>query len=164
MAEPVNNTASLQLRFEALEDLQTVPGASSPQVLNDDFNWDLVQLKPTTTPPVARVSYQEYTVGGGGTVDIDLYALASTQGTIAGNGMKLQLIVINNTAVTSINVAQGASNPYLLFGSGNDVDIPAGCKLAFYVPESLADISSTVRNIRITGTASAVVEVGIWIG
>lgn len=164
MAEPVVNTASLQLRFEALEDLQTVPGASSPQVLNDDFNWDLTQLTPSTTPPVARASYQEYTIGGGGTVDIDLFALASTQGTIAGNGMKLQLLVINNTAAASINVAPGASNAYSPFGASNDVDIPAGCKLALYTPEALADISSTVRNIRITGTSTHIVEVGIWIG
>lgn len=164
MAEPVVNTASLQLRFEALEDLQTVPGASSPQVLNDDFNWALTQLTPTTTPPVSRASYQEYTVGGGGTVDIDLVALASTQGTIVGTGLKLQLIVVNNTAATSINVAQGATNAYTLFGSSNDIDIPAGAKLAFYVPEGLADISASVRNIRITGTAAAVVEVGIWLG
>ncbi len=164
MAEPVVNTASLQLRAEVLEDLSSIPGADTPQITNNGFNWDFEQFTPSTANPVARDSYQEYTIGGGGTVDIDLYALASTQGTIAGNGMKLQLLLINNTAANPINVAPGASNAYSPFGASNDIDMPAGSRLAFHVPEALADISATVRNIRITGTAADVVEVGIWIG
>lgn len=164
MAEPINNTASLQLRCDALEDLQSIPGASSPQITQNDFNWTLTQLTPSTAVPVSRVSYQTYTIGGGGTVDIDLTALLSSQTAIDGTGKKLQLFVINNIAAASVNVAQGATNPYLLFGSGNDVDVPAGAKLAFYVPETLADISGTVKNIRLTGTVGHVVEVGIWLG
>ena len=164
MAEPVNYMASLQLRCEAVETLQSVPGADAPTLNNDGFNWNLTQLTTATSPVVDRVSYQEYTIGGGGTVDIDLVALASSQGTIVGTGKKMQFIVVNNTAAHSINVAQGATNAYLLFGSGNDIDMPAGSKFAFYVPEGLADISSSVRNIRITGTAADVVEVGIWLG
>ena len=164
MAEPINNTASLQLRIDALEDLQSIPGASSPQITQNDFNWTLTQLTPSTAVPVSRVSYQTYTIGGGGTVDIDLVALASSQGTIVGTGLKLQLFVLNNIAAGSVNVAQGATNPYPLFGSGNDVDVPAGAKLAFYAPETLADVAAGVRNIRLTGTVGHVVEVALWLG
>lgn len=164
MAEPVVNTASLQLRIEALEDLSSVPGAAAPQLNNDGFNWTQEQYTPTTTPPVSRASYQEWTIGGGGTVDIDLTALPSSQSNIDGTGKKLQALVVNNIAAASVNVAYGASDAYVPFGASNDVDIPAGAKMAWWFNDTLADISGTVKNLRITGTIGHVIEVGIWLG
>lgn len=164
MAEPVVNVASIQLRFEALEDLQSVPGASTPQLNNNGFNWDLAQYTPSTAVPVARSSFQQWTIGGGGTVDIDLTALPSSQSNIDGTGKKLQALLINNIAAGSVNVAPGASNAYSPFGASNDVDIPAGAKMAWLFSETLADISGSVKNIRITGTAGHVIEVGILLG
>lgn len=164
MPEPIINVATVQLRAEFLEDLQSVPGASTPQLNNNGFNWDFAQFNGSTTPPMTRGSTQLWTIGGGGTVDIDLTNFPSSQSNIDGTGKKLQLLVVNNIAAASINVAPGATNAYAPFGSGNDVDIGAGNKMAWTYNDNLPDISSTVKNIRIIGTAGHVVEVTIVIG
>lgn len=164
MAEPVVNTFSLQLRAESLEDLQSISAAPSAQLNNSGFNWDLAQYTPSTSVPISRSSHQQWTIGGGGTVDINLTALTSSQTAIDGTGKKLQVLVVNNTSTHSINVAPGASDAYVPFGASNDVDIPAGCKMAWFFNDALADVSATVKNIRITGTAADVIEVAIGLG
>lgn len=164
MAEPVVNTVSVQLRVETLEDLQSVPAADNEQFLYNGFNWDFEQFTPSTAVPMARASYQNWTIGGGGTVDIDLTALPSSQSNIDGTGKKLQLLVVNNIAAASVNVAPGASNAYSPFGASNDVDIPAGARMAWFFGDTLADVSGSVKNIRITGTVGHVIEVAIVLG
>lgn len=164
MAEPVVNVFTVQLRAESLEDLQGIVAAPSAQLVNNAFNWDLYQYTPSTTVPVSRSSHQNWTIGGGGTVDIDLTALPSSQSNIDGTGKKLQVLVINNIAAASINVAPGASNAYSPFGASNDVDIPAGCAMAWKFNDNLADIAAGAKNIRITGTAGHVIEVAIGLG
>jgi len=170
MPEPVNNTATLQIRFEALEDLQGLDAAASAQITHNGFNQALLQLQDTgTTPVVDRVSYETYTIGGGGTVDIDLTALVSSQTNIDGTGKKVQgLIVINPAGNNVIAIGPGATNAYTPFGTSNEVDLYAQASragvLCIFQPEGLPDISGTVKNIRITGTATQTVKVGIWLG
>lgn len=169
MAEPVNNTATLHLRFESLEDLQGIAAAESEQFNYTGFNVALAQFLPASTIPVARVSYQTYTIGGGGTVDIDLTALASSQTAIDGTGKKVQALLVKSRAGNDmVTVAPGASDDYAPWGAGNEHDIyssatEAGFALA-YQPEGLPDISGTDKMIRISGTPTELVDVAIWLG
>jgi hypothetical protein len=169
MAEPINNTASLQLRFEALEDLQDVDAADGEQFNYTGFNVALTQLLPASTTPVSRVSYKTYEIGGGGTVDIDLTALASSQTAIDGTGKKVQALLVKSRAGNDmVTVAPGASDDYAPWGAGNEHDIyssatVAGVAFAFQ-PEGLPDISGTDKMIRISGTPTELVDVALWLG
>jgi hypothetical protein len=96
-------------------------------------------------------------IPGGGTQTIDLQALTDLEGVAQdGTGKKLQEIRVQadaaNTAV--INVAGAAVNPYILFGTGNDVDVPIGGLLHMRFNDKLPDVSNTASHIVFTGTAA----------
>lgn len=169
MAEPVNNTATLQVVFQALEDLSGIDGVTTPQFTYNGFNVARTNFTSASTPVVDRVSYQTYAIGGGGTTDIDLTALLSSQNAIDGTGKKVQAILVKSKAGNDmVTVGPGASNAYAPWGASNEVDIYATASLAgfavAYQPEGLPDISGSAKNIRITGTAGDEVDIAIWLG
>lgn len=169
MAEPVVNEARLLVRFEALEELQGLPAVDDDPINNDGFNQELATFSGSSTPVVNRVSYQEYTIGGGGTVDIDLTALLSSQTAIDATGKKVQgFIFVSPAGNAVVTIAPGATNAYDPFGTGNEFDLYAHADVDGFVcalqPEGLEDVSGTAKNIRISGTATQIVKVGLWIG
>ena len=166
MASSNVSTVTLQAILTTVEVLQSVPGAVSSTVPNDDFNQS-VSLTPTTTVPATKASYQTYTIAGG-LVDIDLTNLLGTQSNVDGTGLKLQCLFVKNLGNNNINVAPGAANAYSPFGAGNDIDLPANATnkswVLVYTPELLADVAAGAKMIRITGTNGDTVQVGIILG
>lgn len=169
MAEPIVNECRLLVRFEALEDLQGLPAVDDDPINNDGFNQELAIYSPTSTPVVDRASYQEYTIGGGGTVDIDLTALLSSQTAINATGKKVQgFIFVSPAGNAMVTIAPGATNAYDPFGAGNEFDLYAHASIDGFVcalqPEGLEDVAAGAKNIRISGTPTQIVKVGLWIG
>lgn len=118
-----------------------------------------------TTPAVSQV-YGKALAQTLGAATIDLTAL------VRGNlpnadwtGLKVQLMVFQNpTGNGAITIVQGATNPFLLFGTGGSVIVePGGFYMAFS-PEVHPDISASVRDIDISGTASEILNVILLAG
>ncbi|MGE3666636.1 MAG: hypothetical protein AB7G51_08435 [Steroidobacteraceae bacterium] len=166
MAEPNVVNARLQIKFEATDQLQSVPGAQAKEISNAAFNFTR-DYTPTGTEPVTKDSYQVYTIAGG-VADIDLTALLSSQSAIDGTGLKVQGIYVRNLGANVMTVGPGASNDYAPFGAGKSVDLPASADhkslLLFHAPELLADVAAGDKMIRLTGTNGDQAQVGIWLG
>lgn len=166
MAEPNVRSARLDVRVEATETLQDVPGAQTRDINNNAFNLT-TDFTPAGSQPVTKVSYREYTIAGG-VADIDLSALVSSQEDINATGLKLQLIYVRNMGANVMTVGPGAANDYAPFGAGKSVDLPASAShkssLLFHAPELLADVAAGDRMIRVTGTNGDVVRVALWLG
>lgn len=131
-------------------------------------------LDSTTTPkievpPIVR----KVTISG--TITIDFTAAqgvalpASATRTIDQTGKKLVAMrlscPITNAAV--VNVAPGASNPYPLLGTGNDIDIKPGqtvIAIMTGIASSYGAVSSTVKTLDITGTTNDVVQCEFYFG
>lgn len=169
MAEAINNRASLAITAQALVDLQGIDGAVTQQLTYSGFNLARFDLLPASTIPVDRPSYKTYTIGGGGTVDIDLTALAGSQDAIDATGKKVQLaFFVSREGNAVVTVGPGASNGYALFGAGNEVDFYSHADrpgvLLVFQPEGLPDVSGSAKIITLTGTAGQEVDGVIWVG
>jgi hypothetical protein len=141
-----------------------VDASSDPRVSHDAFNLS-ESLNASSTPPITKTSYKTWTIGVGGTTDIDLTALPGLEGVIQDcTGLKLQtLIVESNTAVT-VTIGAGPSNGYDLFGSGNSQDLGGLYHGAHRWKDSRDDVSATDRIIRITGTVGDTINIGLCLG
>lgn len=135
---------------ETLATAGAASGASpNAKVIHNGFDL-ATTLDGTTTVPATKVSAKVYT----GTNTLDLTAVAGVEGNQDCTGLKLQAMLVTNLATAGVlNVAQGAANPYLPFGIGNDVDIPAGGTMGWFFNDKLPDISATVKNILFTAAA-----------
>jgi hypothetical protein len=172
MAEAVIVRATRMLELTAVEELQGLPGAQGSQVTNDDFNVAAANYSPTTTPPVSRhVSIDETILAmTGSAVTIDLTACpGGTQSNIDGTGKKVQRIFLRNEGNAVMILQQGAADPYLLFGSGNAIQLPAKsgvlvAELDVWYADLLADIAAGVKNLRLTGGSGQPYSLAIWFG
>lgn len=131
-------------------------------------------LDATTTPKV-EVSPIVRKVTISGTTTIDLTAAAgvslpaAASRTVDASGKKLIALRLScpTTNAAVVNVAPGGSNPYPLFGSGNDVDVRPGetvVKLINGVASGYPAVSGTAKNIDITGTTNDVIHVEAYFG
>lgn len=144
------------------------PGVDGQTVQPSEFNPAQVVYTPTSTPPASMYLAEEIT-GDSGTasVTIDLADFDDVEG-IAKNatGLKVQEVRIqaaaDNAAV--VNVAPGDTNPYALFGSANDVDVPPAGLLHARFNDELADVASGAKNIKLTVGHGDVVSVEIILG
>lgn len=139
---------------------------TDPQITHDGGLADL-ELSPTSTPVVDAVWSDSISLSGGA-ASIDLAALA--RGDLANldlSGKKVQAIQFScpsaNTAFVAI--APGATNPYPVFGSGNEFDLPAGADVTIYVPEGLGDVGASAKEIDFASSdVDAVIKVVIYAG
>lgn len=138
-------------------------------VIQNKFNLTGSRLTTGTTPPVTIESYQEYTLAAG-TKTIDLTALLDFADVLQNcTGLKVQtLIFVNPAGNSSMNIAPGGSNPYPLFGAGNDITVPGfasqDCVIGFYFPEGCPDVASGVKTIDVTGTGTQKFKLGLCLG
>ena len=68
---------------------------------------------------------------------------------------------------SAVNVAPGASNPYPLFGTANDIDVEPGevvIKAAIDAAAQQAAVAPTVKEIDVSGTNGDVLTVEIYAG
>jgi len=154
--------------FQAVEQLEGLPGAGTDRIVNEKFNRTETALTPSTTPAVSRVSYATYTIAAG-VADIDLTALAGTQDAIDGTGLKVQAIMVRNKGANPMTLCdQAATNKYDLLGVGNATIVPAYATLnpwlLFVLPEQLPDIAAGAKTIRISGTNADTADVAIALG
>jgi len=123
---------------------------------------------PTSTVPVSLYYAEEFTGDSGTpTWTIDLTSWTDVEGISKdATGKKVQEVRIqaDSTNVAVVNVADGATNAYSLLGSGNDVDVKPGGMLHMRFDDELADVSASVKNIKITLGHGDVVTVELAIG
>lgn len=131
-------------------------------------------LDSTTTPKI-EVSPVVRKITISGTTTIDLTAAAgvalpiSASRTVDATGKKLVAVRLSCpvTNVGAVNVAPGSSNPYPLFGTGNDLDVKPGqtiIAIVTGVASSYAAVGPTAKNIDVTGTANDVLNVELYFG
>lgn len=161
-------TAQVSINGSVTETLQDAAGAGSATVTSNAFNQGQQQFSPTTTVPVTKYSAKEYTLTAGAAT-IDLTNLVGTQANVDGTGLKVQFIrfIAPSTNTAVVNVAQGASNPYPIWGSGNDIDVPVGAEIAFRTADAatISDVSGlSASEIDLSGVADETIKVEIYLG
>jgi hypothetical protein len=161
-------TITPEVRLTAVESYAPA-SAEEIAVQHNKFNQSGSRWNATSVPPVSMVSYQTYAlVTGSKTIDLTaiLNFLAVSQN---GTGLKVQSVIfVNPAGNATMNIAPGGSNPYPLFGTGNDIDVPGNATvnswIAFGFPEGLPDVASGAKTITVTGTGTQTFNLGIVLG
>lgn len=135
-------------------------------VTHNGYNTALT-LSASTTPPVTKVAaFSQALTGGAAT--IDLTALDGTIGTVDGTGLKLQVLKLKapTTNTATLTATKGASNGYGLDSAGATWTIPLapGAECTLYLDDDPPDISSTVKNIDLSGTGTESIYVEAVLG
>lgn len=134
-------------------------------VSHTGFNLTGVALTSSTTPPVTKCSFQDYTLSGG-TKTIDLTALLGLKSESQDcTGLKLQFLVFINAAGNSDMVISGeGANGYSL-GAARTVNGGTAANYdIMYAPESLPDVAAGVKNLVVTGSGSQTFKLGVVLG
>jgi len=116
-----------------------------------------VSIKLSTTTTIDLTAVQGLSVPAAATRTLDM----------TGKKVKGLIIKCGTTNAAAANIAPGASNPYPLFGTGNDIDLGPGAflPLAFNgVVSNLPAVSSTVKTITVTISGSGTVELLLFFG
>lgn len=129
------------------------------------FNLSGVALTASTTPPVAKCSYQDYALAAG-TKTIDLTALLGVNGVSQDcSGLKLQFLVFINAAGNADMVISGEGASGYSLGAARTINGGTAANYdVMYAPESLPDVSATVKNLVVTGTGSQAFKLGLVLG
>jgi len=127
-------------------------------------------LSGTTQPAVEDAPLvQQVTISGTTTID---FTSAPQQAGRTGDmtGLKVVAAIFKPAAdnIGAINIAPGAANPYPLFGTANDIDLAPGQMIVIGtlagIDANLPSVSSSVKTIDITGTATDTMDVEIHFG
>jgi hypothetical protein len=139
------------------------------------FNNGVASLTATSTPPVSMVYAAEITFAGSSsatdTQTIDLSDFADIEGVAKdGQGLRVQVlhVITDPDNIGDVTIAGGASDPYEMFGAGNEVDLPPGTdmqmKFTDELPTVSGDSATLATDIDLTGNGSDVVKVLIALG
>ena len=135
--------------IKVTEALAGAPAADGETVTSRTFNDGQQIYSPTTTIAISAYSGAQYTLSGGAAT-IDLTNLLGTQANIDGSGLKNQVIRFQNpsTNTGTLTIAPGGSNPYPIFGAGNEFDLPVGAEVTFRTDEApaISDISGSAAS------------------
>lgn len=169
-------SAAVRIEITAVEDLlaAAIPTVSasdtgSSRVTHKAFNLSNVRLNGTTTAKVDAVAFGELETDGADTIDLTAVQTAlDAAADMTGKKVVAAIFRCPSTNADPINIAPGASNPYLLFGSGNDVTIPPGMVVALAPEEDVASpfaaVSGSAKTLDVTGTATDVLKFQILLG
>lgn len=123
-----------------------------------------VVLNASSTPAVSMVAdFQKALSSGAGT--IDLTAVPGVSGTQDMTGKKIVMAKFRNpsTNANPITVKFGATNGYLLLGTGWQITLSPGQEITFgpqaAVAASTPSVSSTTKTIDLSGTGSQALDV-----
>lgn len=159
-------TAELTCTLSVRETLVTgVDAAGSPVITHGTNSFKTSEtLTSSSTPPVTK--YYAATVAlVAGAKTLTLTSLTGANGTVDMTGLKIQVFKIrNNSATNTLNVAEGASNGYPLFGASNDVTLPANGELMFFAHDGSADVAAGDATIDFAGTTTETFNVEILAG
>lgn len=167
-------SATVELKITAVEELlaAAIPtvsstNASGSRVTHSEFNTSQ-RLSGTTTAKVDAVAFGVLTTDGADTIDLTSVATAlDTTTDMTGKKVVAAIFRCPDDNAALMNVAPGASNAYALFGTGNDIDIRPGQRIAFTfvdVASPLATVSGSAKNIDVTGTSGDVLEFILLLG
>ncbi len=172
----VSIVANLALSGQEVFDTTEAPsgGSQAARTLTITGRDVSTTLDATTTPKVETSPIvRKVTISGTTTIDLTAAAgvslPAAASRSIDASGKKLIALRLScpTTNAAAVNVAPGGSNPYPIFGSGNDVDVKPGetvVKVVNGVASSYPAVSSTVKNIDVTGTTNDVIHVEAYFG
>jgi len=130
-------------------------------------------LNATSTPKVDKSPLVTEITLGAGITTIDLTAAPGlvlpfgTTRNIDFTGAKLVAFLFEGTGVGAVNVAPGASNPYALFGTGNDIDVSLGqivCGVFRGVATTLPAVSGSVKTIDLSGGSGRKLYLELYFG
>ena len=167
--ESVTLTAALTLtaveNFSAT-DLPSISSSSGRRLTHDGFNLASTGWPDAVITPNG-VSAGKLTMTSGVTT-IDLTAAIGALDrylNFVGDKVFAFLFHAPSANAGTINIKPGASNPYPLFGTANDIDMPKGRRLCVIDSVlNLAAVSGTVKTIDITGTAGDILYFEIVVG
>lgn len=134
-----------------------------------------VTLNSTTTPKVEKPGYITTITIGGSPTTIDLTALAvpvllsSVTRTVDMTGKNLVAFELSTpiTNAAAVNVAPAGSNPYPIFGTGNDIDLKKGmflCGAISGVASTMPDVASDAKGVTFDGTLGDKINVRLYFG
>jgi hypothetical protein len=150
-------------KMTALETLN-IDAAAGAKVTHSGFDKTNLTLNGSSTPPISMASYQIYALSGGAAT-IDLTALLGVNDVAQdATGLKVQTLILENVSDNAITISPGSSNPYPLFGSGNDLVVPPGAVMQFFWNDELADVSGTVCEIDLSGAGTDTIRIGLCLG
>lgn len=124
-------------------------------------------LNATSTPAVDSPPAATSITLGGSPTTLNLTAIAlaraaATNYDFTGKKVVGCTLKANAANAANINVAPGGSNPYPLFGTGNDVDVGPGMSLSFVFAGANTNrpaVSGSAKNIDISGTSGDKIDV-----
>lgn len=159
---------SAQLKSE-LTVVETVPSAATPfaaeanrNVIHDQLN-ETVNLNSGSTPAATAVAaFQKALTAGAATIDLTALPLTgATSQTQSFNGLKLRAAKFRNPSSNSgaITIQTGASNGYAPFGTAGVVVLSPGQSALVNYESDAAAVSSTVKNIGLSGTGTEALDV-----
>ena len=167
-------SAKLKLSVEVQEYIdpiiETVVGPTVPHTLDGspvNSSGTLVDLTPSTTPPVTKVWSDRRTLGGT-TETLDLTSLTGFAGLAVDlTGLKIVGIYIkaadaNNAA--GLQVEPGSSNGLNVFGTSGLVIVPPGGCEGSYKKAGGPTVGSGAKTVKVTGTAADVYTIVILAG
>lgn len=147
---------------ETLEGNTDPVNASSRRVTWSAFDNSGV-FSATTTPPVTKIAGKTAALTAGA-LTIDLTALTgwgANGANVDGTTLKLQFFRVKNLGANDMTFSTGASNGY---NFGGPLTVKAGCEALLKFNDNLPDVSATVKNIDVTGTAAQTAEVTLVMG
>ena len=129
------------------------------------YNATGLTLNGDSTPPVTKVSAQDYALSSG-TKTIDLTALLGVNDLVQDcTGLKLQLLVFINAAGNADMTISGEGADGYSLGAAHVVNgSTIATRTIMYLPEALADVSSSVKNLVVTGTGSQTFKLLLLLG
>lgn len=144
---------TLRQTFGAIETV-AIEGAGNAQFSYTEFDRPATVYNSSSSPAATKLAIDKLAMSGGAAT-IDLAAVPNSQGVNQDlTGLKVLTLQIYNPGDNTINIAPGSSNPYPLFGSANDIDLPPGARMSFDFGAELADVASGVKEIDISGTGT----------
>lgn len=170
-------TVDVSVRMNSTEVFTEVeaPGASnaSERTIRQTSYGVSKTLNATSVPPITSTPSVKTLTMTGSAVTLDLsaaVALAMPPTATRAVDFSTKKIVAfqikpRGDNVAAVTVAPGGSNPYLLFGSGNEVDLLPGQELACFfngVASTLPTVGGSAKNIDFTGTSGDKVDVLIF--
>jgi hypothetical protein len=130
-----------------------VEAASAPTIIHSGFNTKQI-LNATSSPAVTKQIQRTLSMTAGA-LTINLASLTGTNGlAVDFTGLKVQHFKFINPGANPITFTFGASNPYLLLGSGWKIIVPAGGEVAGKLNDQPPDVDSTHKNIDVSGTGT----------
>jgi hypothetical protein len=162
-------TVTYESKLSSVEVLETnVPAAAADQksVTHTGYNTTKASQTAASTPPVTKCAYFSKALSAGA-ASIDLTALTGTNGAAVDfSGLKVQYFKFKNpsTNANAITVEAGASNGYLLGGTGWTFELQPGAEIGGFANDASPDVSGSTKTIDLSGTGTQALEVSLVAG